>query len=282
MGAFKPCYWSFNVYINLEAAVIPFEFTNSSLGPAIVDDAKEEENAAKATSSRIAVTSAPQTAPLEQGDAKGEEGIVDKLQEKTEKEIVRTVKVIETERRFSNTFPLLDLDGSIVNEILALARDSQHGKAANISDHSALSRLGITYGVLRRLGYSEELVECCLRFIDGVDLEEAHEWLFMYCTDEELQSHTRSKALAPKPQTISALPTPTLSASARSGLLAQTLSSTRLTDEQQVKPVPECDADLFGPQEFLDDDPNILYAGLKLELDERTRTPCGDSEESPI
>ncbi|KAH9177237.1 hypothetical protein EDB89DRAFT_1521004 [Lactarius sanguifluus] len=81
-------------------------------------------------------------------DGQSSQDIVDKLQEKTEKEIVRTVKAIETERQFSDTFPLLDLDMSIVYEILALARDSQHGKA-NISDHTALTRLGITYGILR-------------------------------------------------------------------------------------------------------------------------------------
>lgn len=70
-----------------------------------------------------------------------------------------------------------------------------------------LTRLGVTYGVLRRLGYSEETVARCLKFIDGVDLEEAHEWvckfavvkalthnvpaqLFLNCTDDELQPHT--------------------------------------------------------------------------------------------
>ncbi len=44
----------------------------------------------------------------------------------------------------------------------------------------------------------------------------------------------------------------------------------------------ERDADLFESPEFLDDDPNILYARLKVELDKRTRTPSGDSEESLI
>jgi hypothetical protein len=47
----------------------------------------------------------------------------------------------------------------------------------DISDDSILTRLGVTYGVLRRLGYSEETVARCLESIDGVDLEEAHEWV---------------------------------------------------------------------------------------------------------
>src|SRR5229473_4194689 len=74
--------------------------------------------------------------------------LVDRLQERTEKEIVRTIKVrdtyercrrglkliwrptqtIETERRFSNTFPLLDLDAGVVSGILEVARGSWSDK----------------------------------------------------------------------------------------------------------------------------------------------------------
>jgi ATP-dependent RNA helicase DHX29 len=102
--------------------------------------------------------------------------------------------------------------------------------------------------------------------------------------------HAESKASTPKPKSISALPTPTLSDSAQSGLPAQTREpstvrpspSTRLAGEQQVTLVSECDADLLESPEFMDDDPNILYARLKVELNRRTRTPSGDSEESFI
>jgi ATP-dependent RNA helicase DHX29 len=85
-------------------------------------------------------------------------------------------------------------------------------KRIDISDENILVRLGATYGVLRRLGYSEEIVTRCLESVDGIDLEEAHEWvggfialaalihsvpaqLFMNCTDEELHPHTRKSAL---------------------------------------------------------------------------------------
>jgi ATP-dependent RNA helicase DHX29 len=103
--------------------------------------------------------------------------------------------------------------------------------------------------------------------------------------------HAESKASTPKPKSISALPAPTLSDSAQSGLPVQTRepstvrpsSSTRLAGEQQVTPVSECGADLLeSPEFFLDDDPNIQYARLKVELDKRTRTPSGDSEASFI
>lgn len=40
-----------------------------------------------------------------------------------------------------------------------------------------IARLGVTYGVLRRLGFSEAKVEECLGTIGGVDLDEAYEWV---------------------------------------------------------------------------------------------------------
>ena len=45
------------------------------------------------------------------------------------------------------------------------------------SEEKALMRLAVTYGILRRLGFSEERVEECLRAIPGVDLDEAYEWV---------------------------------------------------------------------------------------------------------
>lgn len=50
-------------------------------------------------------------------------------------------------------------------------------KRIDVSDDNTLVRLGVTYGVLRRLGYSEETVTRCLESVDGLDLEEAHEWV---------------------------------------------------------------------------------------------------------
>lgn len=50
-------------------------------------------------------------------------------------------------------------------------------KSLEESEDKAIPRLGITYGVLRRLGFSEERVEECLRSIHGVDLDEAYDWV---------------------------------------------------------------------------------------------------------
>lgn len=71
-------------------------------------------------------------------------------------------------------------------------------------EEKMVARLGITYGVLRRLGFSQDRVDECLRAIQGVDLEEAYEWvhsfpaskvkacsfflqLLIHCLEEELE-----------------------------------------------------------------------------------------------
>ncbi|KAF8584485.1 P-loop containing nucleoside triphosphate hydrolase protein [Ramaria rubella] len=119
------------------------------------------------------------------------QNIVDKYQEKTEKEITRTIKAIEFERRFSKSLPKLDLDTAYQEGILQLVLDDQSSNAASgvtleEPEEKALPRLGITYGVLRRLGFGEERVIECLSSIHGIDLDEAFEWLHLHCPEEEL------------------------------------------------------------------------------------------------
>ncbi|KDQ63609.1 hypothetical protein JAAARDRAFT_119632 [Jaapia argillacea MUCL 33604] len=126
----------------------------------------------------------------DKADEQSLQNLVDKFQEKTEKEIVRTVKAIEQERRFSKTLPRLELDPLMRDRVLALALEQEslegnHG--IEESEEKALVRLGVTYGVLRRLGFSESRVEQCLRSINGIDLEEAYQWLYLHCPEEELE-----------------------------------------------------------------------------------------------
>lgn len=45
------------------------------------------------------------------------------------------------------------------------------------TEDNVVARLGITYGVLRRLGFKEDRVGQCLNAINGVDLDEAFEWV---------------------------------------------------------------------------------------------------------
>lgn len=50
-------------------------------------------------------------------------------------------------------------------------------KSIDEPEEKALFRLAITYGVLRRLGFTESRVEECLKAIGGVDLDDAYDWV---------------------------------------------------------------------------------------------------------
>ncbi|TFK57142.1 P-loop containing nucleoside triphosphate hydrolase protein [Heliocybe sulcata] len=121
--------------------------------------------------------------------------LVDRLQDRTEKEITRTVKAIDQERRFSNTLSSFELDPVVTDRILALTREPRrddHAKVITEPEEKALARLGITFGVLRRLGFAEQRVEECLSAIKGIDLDEAFEWLYIHCPEDEIVGNTSS------------------------------------------------------------------------------------------
>ncbi|KAI0824200.1 P-loop containing nucleoside triphosphate hydrolase protein [Trametes gibbosa] len=118
------------------------------------------------------------------------QGFIEKFQDKVEKEIVRTVKAIEQDRRFSETLLRLELDSTFVERILELALEYEgleSIKSIDEPEDKALVRLAITYGSLRRLGFSEARVDQCLRAIPGVELDEAVEWLHLHCEEGELR-----------------------------------------------------------------------------------------------
>lgn len=58
-----------------------------------------------------------------------------------------------------------------------MAQTAPDRKLGEDNEEKVLSRLGITYGVLRRLGFTEERAEECLRAISGTELEEAFNWV---------------------------------------------------------------------------------------------------------
>lgn len=165
----------------------------------------------------------------------GLQRLVDKFQDKTEKEISRTLKVkvlgsvlcafahlsffqsIEYDRRMAKGLPELDLDQGVQNEIidLILSEDSQSKrimtqlnavvlindlpgdarKFSCVSRDKLVGQIGITYGVLRRLGISEEIVMKCLRGAAGVELEHAFDWVRRYESQSSFVVLIFSKAL---------------------------------------------------------------------------------------
>ena len=74
-------------------------------------------------------------------------------------------------------------------------------KLSEDNEEKVLSRLGITYGVLRRLGFTEEIVEECLRAINGVELEEAFDWVcgtIATLLPHSIHHHCSSTFIAPR------------------------------------------------------------------------------------
>jgi len=106
--------------------------------------------------------------------------IIEKYQDRTEREIGRTVKAIEQERRFSKTMQNLNLDTPFIDRVLQLVCDAHipnEKLPLDEPEDKALQRLAITYGVLRRMGFSEERVQQSLRSISSVDFDDAVEWV---------------------------------------------------------------------------------------------------------
>lgn len=73
---------------------------------------------------------------------------------------------------------------------------SQGQKLLEETEEKALTRLGVTYGVLRRLGFGEDRVDECLRNTYDIDLEDAFDWVYYLCSkppyilDKEAFSYT--------------------------------------------------------------------------------------------
>ena len=63
-------------------------------------------------------------------------------------------------------------------------------------EDKAIVRLAITYGVLRRLGFSEGRAEECLRAINGVDMDDAFEWVRLRNRIRGLFPETRSSFIS--------------------------------------------------------------------------------------
>ncbi|KAJ7631081.1 P-loop containing nucleoside triphosphate hydrolase protein [Roridomyces roridus] len=250
------------------------------------------------------------------------QNLVDSKQDKIEKEIARTIKVIEADRRYSKTLPRLELDPVLIERILDLVLESDIGegkKSVDEPEDKAISKLGITYGVLRRLGFSEERVEECLRAIRGVELDEAYDWLYLHCSEDELEDKNVPESMEPRtprtprgpslrtphtPRTPAQFlayppppPTPTLPTPSRLDANAAPFipsfnrmhKATPPSDsdpESEPAPAPliisqDSDSSDSGNDSLATEDTNLEYARLKLKIAKLTsdRLP-GDKTES--
>ncbi|KAG2030240.1 hypothetical protein BDR03DRAFT_987203 [Suillus americanus] len=74
-----------------------------------------------------------------------------------------------------------------VQSDLKTTLSTQIKREKTLRGEKLVTRLRITYRVLRRLSFSQDIVDEYLRTIQGVDLEEAYEWLYTYCLEDELE-----------------------------------------------------------------------------------------------
>lgn len=239
------------------------------------------------------------------------QSMIDKYQDKTEREVVRTIKAIDQERRFSCSQARLDLDSTFVDRILSLALDSESSSdvktTVNGTEEKALARLAITYGVLRRLGFQEDRVEECIRAINGVDLEEAADWLHLHCSLDELGMHQDVDGTRTPPSDTPQTPrTPSLSQFSLSNVSTTPLGTPTKKDARKIGRL-DANAPAFVPSAFMKvaepgvpsypasgietpssssdrvastvsssgshspvDDPNIEYVRVKMQISELT------------
>jgi ATP-dependent RNA helicase DHX29 len=93
------------------------------------------------------------------------------------------MKAMETERRLAQDYTSLSFDPLWRDRILSILRSDQEGIVALAYDDpedKLLPRLGQLYGVLRRMGISEERTQQCLEANRRIDLEEALEWVLVF------------------------------------------------------------------------------------------------------
>ncbi|KAF4605335.1 hypothetical protein EYR40_004119 [Pleurotus pulmonarius] len=221
------------------------------------------------------------------------QAIVDSNQDKVAKEINRAINLIEQDRRFTQTLPELELDRSFANYITQLAIEYkvlENKWTLDVSQDKALTRLGITYGVLRRLGFSESRVEECLRSIAGIGLDEAYDWLYLHCSEQELndtsyvkESDGRLTSIPQSPSSwASQTPSTPRTPSSVQLLLPQTPTipmsplnpnAPIFTPSFPVSPPPK---DLGRTSDIIDvEDPNSEHAKIRVQLFELERTKSG-------
>ncbi|KAF8496667.1 P-loop containing nucleoside triphosphate hydrolase protein [Gautieria morchelliformis] len=249
------------------------------------------------TESGVNVTSPEAISRFESDAEKAEEqslqNLLDKYQEKTEKEITRTVKAIEFDRRFSKSLPRLELDPSYQERILQLVLEAPTAPKMTLdeTEDKALSRLGITYGVLCRLGFSEERVLECLRSINGVDLDEAFDWLYLHCPEEELLYDKPSELRTPRtPRAPATFQNSTISSDTRhleapTSIYRNGVSESRDRDDK-LRVLATYAPDSVSLSQFSDediDDPNLEYAKAQVKIaDLKAAQRRNDVDNTPV
>ncbi|KAI0094612.1 P-loop containing nucleoside triphosphate hydrolase protein [Irpex rosettiformis] len=265
-------------------------FATTSVAKKVVPEPEPEESTPETPLARDAAVARPDdnnTVVAFSSDPQEQalQALVEKFQDRVEKDITRTVKTIDQERRFAETLPQIELDGAYVDEVLKLAlSETQYNTPLNSPEESQeklIPRIGVTYGVLRRLGFSEDTVETCLNSISGIDLVEAFDWARVYLVrfydTKEIKAPTTPRkaspgsSLRPAPLTkvaqlnafapafIPSSPGPSLSSP----------STPALTHSEEISGIATPLSNL-SDSESSDDDLTTLYVKVKSRIDDIT------------
>ncbi|CED84539.1 ATP-dependent RNA helicase A [Phaffia rhodozyma] len=244
------------------------------------------------------------------------QSLVEKLQEKVEKEVARTIKTIDFEKRQAKSYPQFVIPESIQERALDLAtkmdqanQNQQTLLDATTDIEKILLRLAITHGVLTKIGFQPERIEECLKALSNWDLDEAFDWLYLHCSEDELlqEGDFAPKASASMPATPFQLPSRPASPVGHKSVgpsvpltpVSETLPSTPAEEippplsqvsvpssTTAIAPAPvEPTKSLFAPADQEGDDdtseedesvmPSLEYAKLRMKLDELIGVPVG-------
>ncbi|KAI6044950.1 P-loop containing nucleoside triphosphate hydrolase protein [Pisolithus marmoratus] len=213
------------------------------------------------------------------------QNLLDKYQDKIEKDISRSIKTIETDRRYSRTFLSVSVDPALIDHIFQLHQEEETQEVRKYLDEpieKITASAALTYGVLRRLGFAEDKVEQCLHAIQGVDLDEAYEWLYVYCSDAELenalpQAKTEDPSRTPQDVQAPSVAIPDVrccQASAKSDASAAAsfpFPNVMPSNNQSASSTPtnastDFDASALACSSSEPEDPNVAYARIKMQI----------------
>lgn len=227
----------------------------------------------------------PNTQVVEQQQV---QNLLGKYQDKVEKDISKTIKAIEADRRYSRTFLSLSVDPALVDQIFQLHQEEEALEVRKYLDEpveKVAARAAVTYGILRRLGFAVDKVEQCLHTIQGVDLDQACEWLYVHCSDAELEndttlSHAKRGDPSRTPQDVQGVQVPSditrdihcsqISAKSDTGAASFPPLDDMLLDRQRTSSPTNAssdfDASTLACSSPEPEDPNVAYARTKLQI----------------
>ncbi|KIM34405.1 hypothetical protein M408DRAFT_303614 [Serendipita vermifera MAFF 305830] len=229
----------------------------------------------------------PQSLSQELAQEQFLQGLVDKWQDKTEREIGRTLKALEFDRRMAKSYSQLNLDPVWRERIFELVREEQgqfNSLKLNDTEEKLLPRLAWLYGTLRRVGLAEEQTKQCLESSQRLDMEEALEWVLLHYGEDVLDwdkgKFTTAKVRPPRPgYTFSSVPpTPLLS----SRLSAFTIEESGMNEHTTASSSYDREKSVGQGASLLNEPPPGAHSGASFDDTSLDCSPSFSDDESVV